>query len=311
MANGIAYWRGRHILLESLGYLPRRVEQVGSTGVPGLPAKPIVDILVGVDDPDNEGDYLGAMETTGYELRVGEAGHRMFRTPERDVHVQVWKAGSDEERRHLLLRDWLRQAPDDRVLYESVKRRFVGERSIPGPGKAYRNGTRRVPPVPTVFLAPQVEGTPSVAFPGRGAAVRLRYHHDRPRSARPPLRRRQLVATAIFGGRPKPARLSRRQNRAHQRSLRAVEAAITRVDTWLAKALPAGWLTRSGDRSRSGVPLSWLSTLPAPYPSATCFGSEALQAASSWSNRRLGLVSHLTFEDACTSVGDGDFCSDT
>jgi GrpB-like predicted nucleotidyltransferase (UPF0157 family) len=53
----------------------------------------------------------------------------MFRTPEREVHVHVWNAGSEDERRHLLFRDRLRQAPVDRALYESVKRRFVGERS--------------------------------------------------------------------------------------------------------------------------------------------------------------------------------------
>ncbi len=112
---------------EALGDVARRVEHVGSTAVPGLAAKPTVDILVAVDDPDNEGGYLDAMEGTGYDLRVREAGHRMFRTPERDVHVHLWKAGSDDERRHLLFRDWLRHAPDDRALYESVKRRFVGE----------------------------------------------------------------------------------------------------------------------------------------------------------------------------------------
>ncbi len=114
-------------ILEALGDVARRVEHVGSTAVPGLAAKPTVDILVAVDDPDNEDGYLDAMEGTGYELRVREAGHRMLRTPERDVHVHVWKAGSDDERRHLLFRDWLRHAPDDRALYESVKRRFVGE----------------------------------------------------------------------------------------------------------------------------------------------------------------------------------------
>jgi GrpB-like predicted nucleotidyltransferase (UPF0157 family) len=115
-------------ILEALGEVARRVEHVGSTAVPGLAAKPIVDILVAVDDPDDEEGYLDAMEATGYELGVREPGHRMFRTPERDVHVHVWKAGSEDERRHLLFRDWLRRAPDDRALYESVKRRFVGER---------------------------------------------------------------------------------------------------------------------------------------------------------------------------------------
>lgn len=113
---------------EALGEVARRVEHVGSTAVPGLAAKPIVDILVAVDDPDDEDGYLDAMEGAGYELRVREPGHRMFRTPERDVHVHVWKAGSEDERRHLLFRDWLRQAPDDRALYESAKRRFVSAR---------------------------------------------------------------------------------------------------------------------------------------------------------------------------------------
>ena len=115
-------------ILEALGEVARRVEHVGSTAVPGLAAKPIVDILVAVNHPDDEDSYLGAMEDAGYELRVREPGHRMFRTPERDVHVHVWKAGSDDEHRHLLFRDWLRQAPDDRALYESIKRRFIGEK---------------------------------------------------------------------------------------------------------------------------------------------------------------------------------------
>jgi GrpB-like predicted nucleotidyltransferase (UPF0157 family) len=50
----------------------------------------------------------------------------MFRTPERDVHVHVWAAGSDEERDHLLFRDWLRSHPDSRVEYEHTKRSLAG-----------------------------------------------------------------------------------------------------------------------------------------------------------------------------------------
>jgi GrpB-like predicted nucleotidyltransferase (UPF0157 family) len=118
----------RFRILEALGENARRVEHVGSTAVPGLAAKPIVDILVAVNDPDDEVSYLDAMEGAGYELRVREPGHRMFRTPERDVHVHVWKEGSDDEHRHLLFRDWLRRSPDDRALYESVKRRYIGEK---------------------------------------------------------------------------------------------------------------------------------------------------------------------------------------
>jgi GrpB-like predicted nucleotidyltransferase (UPF0157 family) len=52
----------------------------------------------------------------------------MFRTPDRDVHVHVWKVASEDERRHLVFRDWLRQNPDDRARYEAVKRWFIGEK---------------------------------------------------------------------------------------------------------------------------------------------------------------------------------------
>jgi GrpB-like predicted nucleotidyltransferase (UPF0157 family) len=71
------------------------VEHIGSTSVPGLAAKPIVDILLVVGDSRDEGSYLPAMEGAGYVLRVREPGfdeHRMFRTPAKDVHVHVFSA---------------------------------------------------------------------------------------------------------------------------------------------------------------------------------------------------------------------------
>ena len=52
----------------------------------------------------------------------------MFRTSDRDVHVHVWQTGSEDERRHLLFRDWLRQNPHDRARYETAKRRLIGEK---------------------------------------------------------------------------------------------------------------------------------------------------------------------------------------
>ena len=110
----------------ALGPMARRVEHVGSTAVSGLAAKPIVDVMVCVDDPDDESSYLPALEAAGYALRVREPGHRMFRTSERDVHVHVWMAGSDDELRHLLFRDRLRASPDDRAEYEEAKRELAG-----------------------------------------------------------------------------------------------------------------------------------------------------------------------------------------
>lgn len=99
-----------------------RIEHIGSTAVPGLAAKPIVDILVTVGDPDDDATFRPALERAGYELRVREPRHRMFRTPQRDVHVHVWADDDPEVDRYLLLRDWLRQSPEDRATYEQLKR---------------------------------------------------------------------------------------------------------------------------------------------------------------------------------------------
>jgi GrpB-like predicted nucleotidyltransferase (UPF0157 family) len=108
----------------ALGPLALRIEHVGSTSVPGLAAKPIVDVLVAVDDVTSVDapavrDRLAA---AGYELRVDEPGHRMFRTAAHDVHLHVWPATGDDVRRHLLFRDHLRTSAPDRARYEAVKR---------------------------------------------------------------------------------------------------------------------------------------------------------------------------------------------
>jgi GrpB-like predicted nucleotidyltransferase (UPF0157 family) len=110
-----------------LGPLALRIEHIGSTSVPGLAAKPIIDVLVAVDDVTSVDapaprDRLAA---AGYELRVDEPGHRMFRTAHRDVHLHVWPAAGDDVRRHLLFRDHLRTSASDRARYEEVKRRLA------------------------------------------------------------------------------------------------------------------------------------------------------------------------------------------
>ncbi len=98
------------------------IDHIGSTSVPGLGAKAIVDIQVHVD-----GDLDAAvrrLEAVGYRLRVREPGHRMLRTPERDVHIHLWTDPADE-RRHLLFRDWLRTDAADRERYEATKRELA------------------------------------------------------------------------------------------------------------------------------------------------------------------------------------------
>lgn len=112
-------------LVAALAGVAVRVEHVGSTAVPGLAAKPIVDVQVAVPDPDGEELFGPALEALGYVPRVREPGHRMFRTPALDVHVHVWPAGGEDERRHLLFRDWLRGSAEDRERYELVKRELA------------------------------------------------------------------------------------------------------------------------------------------------------------------------------------------
>ena len=111
--------------IAELGSVAKRIEHIGSTAVPGLAAKPIIDILVTVDDVEDEACYVPTLEACGYVLRVREPDHRMFRTPARDVHVHVWRCGGDDERRHLLFRDWLRGNAPDRDLYEQTKRELA------------------------------------------------------------------------------------------------------------------------------------------------------------------------------------------
>ncbi|WP_139187399.1 GrpB family protein [Pseudarthrobacter chlorophenolicus] len=98
------------------------IDHIGSTSVPGLAAKPIIDIVVAVLDITAEEEYLHALLAAGYQLRVREPGHRLVRTPERDVHVHILQKGDPAIRNFILLRDHLRTSVDDRALYEDTKR---------------------------------------------------------------------------------------------------------------------------------------------------------------------------------------------
>ncbi len=106
----------------ALGDVARRIEHIGSTAVPGLAAKPIVDVLVTVADVYDAFEFEPALVGAGYGLRVREPEHRMFRTSERDVHVHVWDVRDPEVDRHVAFRDRLRASPEDRERYEQLKR---------------------------------------------------------------------------------------------------------------------------------------------------------------------------------------------
>jgi GrpB-like predicted nucleotidyltransferase (UPF0157 family) len=106
----------------ALGDAALAVEHIGSTAVPRLAAKPIIDVLVVVADLEDERSYVPALEGAGFVLRVREAGHRMFRTPDRDAHIHVYSSGDQAITDYLDLRDWLRADEPDRTLYAEVKR---------------------------------------------------------------------------------------------------------------------------------------------------------------------------------------------
>jgi GrpB-like predicted nucleotidyltransferase (UPF0157 family) len=105
------------------------VEHAGSTSVPGLAAKPIIDIVLVVASSADEPAWLPDLERAGYELRIREPGwfeHRVLKGGGTNVNLHVFPAGCEEVARMLLFRDHLRRNAGDRALYERVKRELAG-----------------------------------------------------------------------------------------------------------------------------------------------------------------------------------------
>lgn len=101
------------------------IEHVGSTSVPGLAAKPIIDIVLAVPDAADEDAYVPRLEAAGYVLRIREPAldeHRMFKGPDTNVNLHVHSAGSVEVERVIAFRDRLRASASDRDLYLRTKR---------------------------------------------------------------------------------------------------------------------------------------------------------------------------------------------
>jgi GrpB-like predicted nucleotidyltransferase (UPF0157 family) len=104
------------------------VEHAGSTSVPGLMAKPVVDIVLAVPDSADELAYVPDMERAGYVLRIREPDwyqHRVFKGPDTNINLHVFSRGCPEIERMLVLRDWLRANNADRELYARAKRELA------------------------------------------------------------------------------------------------------------------------------------------------------------------------------------------
>ena len=105
-----------------------QLEHVGSTSVPGLAAKPQLDIVLVVEDSSDEPTYLPALEQRGYFVRIREPDwyqHRVLKGPDTNINLHVFSSGCVEIDRMLTFRDWLRTHVDDRLLYEQTKRELA------------------------------------------------------------------------------------------------------------------------------------------------------------------------------------------
>jgi GrpB-like predicted nucleotidyltransferase (UPF0157 family) len=112
----------------TLGPRVLMLEHVGSTSVPGLAAKPVIDMILAVADSADEPAYVPAMETAGYVLRIREPEwhqHRLFKGPDTNINLHVYSLGCPEIDKMLMFRDWLRSNDADRELYERTKRELA------------------------------------------------------------------------------------------------------------------------------------------------------------------------------------------
>ncbi len=122
---GVLYLREAARIRAALGDRLLLVEHVGSTAVPGLAAKPKIDIVAVVSDSSNESDYVSALQARGYELRIREPDwheHRLFDGADTVVNLHVFSEGCEEIERLLRFRNHLRRSETDRMLYQRTKR---------------------------------------------------------------------------------------------------------------------------------------------------------------------------------------------
>ena len=113
---------------QALGERALLLEHAGSTSVPGLAAKPILDIVLVVADSGDEASYVPPLEQAGYALRIREPEwyeHRVLKGSDPAVNLHVFSPGCVETERMLLMRNWLRARDDDRALYERTKRELA------------------------------------------------------------------------------------------------------------------------------------------------------------------------------------------
>ena len=119
------------LIRDALGPAALGIDHVGSTSVPGLAAKPIIDIVLTVADSSDESSYVPALEAAGFVLNIREPDwfeHRAFKGPVINTNVHVFSVGCTEIERMVRFRDHLRANTADRELYERTKRELAARR---------------------------------------------------------------------------------------------------------------------------------------------------------------------------------------
>lgn len=119
----------------ALGDRVLELEHVGSTSVPNLPAKPIIDIDLTVTDSADEPTYVPPLEGAGFVLTIREPRwhqHRCMVASAPRANLHVWSPDSPEAIRHRMFRDWLRAHPDDLARYADAKRAAAGASTAAG-----------------------------------------------------------------------------------------------------------------------------------------------------------------------------------
>jgi GrpB-like predicted nucleotidyltransferase (UPF0157 family) len=132
-----------------LGAVVLDLDHVGSTSVPGLAAKDVIDIDLTVTDPRDEGAYVPALEAAGWRHVVREPSwheHRLLSHDEPRANLHVFGPDCPETVRHRMFRDWLRAHPDDRARYEEAKRA-----AVPGGGGVLDYNTRKQDTIRAIY----------------------------------------------------------------------------------------------------------------------------------------------------------------
>jgi GrpB-like predicted nucleotidyltransferase (UPF0157 family) len=139
----------------ALGDRALEIHHVGSTSVPGLRAKPVIDVDLVVADPADEPSYIPDLTTAGFVHRIREPWwheHRLLYLAEPASHVHVFGPDCSEVIRHRMFRDWLRENADDLERYAEAKRAAAVEMNTrPGGGTGMDYNRHKEPVVRAIY----------------------------------------------------------------------------------------------------------------------------------------------------------------